>query len=629
MSCSLGNYAEHLQSLLLLPLLLQQEVLGKQQIMHIPRAPKGTCPRMEDIAARPVPRSWKVLDQTLFRIILIAALLAPVLGDCGPPPHLLFASSISELSENEYQTGTILKYTCRPGYTRNGLNPILTCKPRGLWSYDTFCVKKRCRNPGDLPNGQVEVKTDFSFGSQIEFSCSEGYILIGSTTSHCDIQEKGVEWSDPLPKCEIVKCEPPPNIINGKHNGGNEDIHTYGSSVTYSCNPRFSLLGEASISCTVKNKTVGVWSPSPPVCKEIICSPPNVPHGKIISGFGPIYNYKDSIMYTCIDGFVLRGSSLIHCELDSKWNPSPPVCELNSCLGLPNVPHASQQGYQWSRKEGVYSVGTELRYKCRPGYRPVADEPIIVTCQEDLRWSPFAGCEAICCPPPQLDNGAITEHSRNPRANNCTYFFGDIVVYSCYQKQRPPVTCRADGTWSPHTPLCGPSCDSPPPIAHGYHTPVSSVLSFTQEVEYDCEEGYTLVGERKLSCSSSIWSKAPPQCKALCPKPEITNGKLSVVKAQYVEKENLTVRCDSGYGVVGSPSITCTENRNWQPEVPKCEWEVPEGCEQVQAGRRLMQCLADPYEVKMALEVYKLSLEIELLELQRDKARKSSVLAPL
>lgn len=56
--------------------------------------------------------------------------------------------------------------------------------------------------------------------------------------------------------------------------------------------------------------------------------------------------------------------------------------------------------------------------------------------------------------------------------------------------------------------------------------------------------------------------------------------------------------------------------------------EVPEGCEQVLAGRRLMQCLADPNEVKMALEVYKLSLEIELLELQRDKAR-NSVQLPL
>lgn len=40
-------------------------------------------------------------------------------------------------------------------------------------------------------------------------------------------------------------------------------------------------------------------------------------------------------------------------------------------------------------------------------------------------------------------------------------------------------------------------------------------------------------------------------------------------------------------------------------------------------GRKLTQCLPDPDAVKMALEVYKLSLEIELLELERDKARQS------
>lgn len=36
-----------------------------------------------------------------------------------------------------------------------------------------------------------------------------------------------------------------------------------------------------------------------------------------------------------------------------------------------------------------------------------------------------------------------------------------------------------------------------------------------------------------------------------------------------------------------------------------------------------MQCLQNPADVKMALEVYKLSLEIEILELQRNKERQS------
>lgn len=50
---------------------------------------------------------------------------------------------------------------------------------------------------------------------------------------------------------------------------------------------------------------------------------------------------------------------------------------------------------------------------------------------------------------------------------------------------------------------------------------------------------------------------------------------------------------------------------------------VPEGCEQVLAGRKIMQCLPSEADVKMALEVYKLSREIELLELQIEKERNS------
>uniref|UniRef100_A0A671FUS6 Complement component 4 binding protein alpha n=1 Tax=Rhinolophus ferrumequinum TaxID=59479 RepID=A0A671FUS6_RHIFE len=168
--------------------------------------------------------------------------------------------------------------------------------------------------------------------------------------------------------------------------------------------------------------------------------------------------------------------------------------------------------------------------------------------------------------------------------------------------------------------LCG--CNHPPIIANGHYEKISSYLSIVNKVKYECDKGYMLHGQATLSCSSSRWSHEAPQCKALCLKPEIEHGKLSVDKQQYIESENVTIRCDSGYGVVGPQSITCSEDRTWNPEVPKCEREVPEGCERVLAGRNITQCLSNVADVKMALEVYKLSLEIELLELQLHKGLK-------
>ncbi|XP_032499944.1 C4b-binding protein alpha chain isoform X2 [Phocoena sinus] len=600
-----------------------RKVSAKQQ-----RAPVMIPHRKGTMASWPFSGPWRVSDPILFQVTLVAALLATVLGNCGPPPYLQFASPINELNETEFETGATLKYSCRPGYSRTSSRSyFITCDSTGSWKYREFCVKKRCGNPGELLNGQVTAKTDYSFGSQIEFSCSEGYILTGSATSFCEIQDKGVGWSDPLPICEIVKCEPPPAISNGKHNGGDEDFYTYGSSVTYSCDPDFSMLGTASISCRLENKTIGVWNPSPPVCKKITCPQPVVNDGKIISGFGPIYTYKQTIVFDCNKGYRLKGNKLIHCGADNSWHPPPPICELNGCAGLPHIPHAmwGKYGYQKPTEEEVYDIGTELRYFCTSGYKPKADGPTTVTCQRNLEWTPYIQCEEVCCPVLELNNGRITLLGKSNTDNNCTYFYGDQISYTCPKKRTYYARCTEDGTWSPKTPECYPDCNSPPVIAHGHSTLNGPSLIFGKaEATYECDEGYNLVGKKKLSCTSSGWSPAAPQCKALCPKPEIEHGRLSVDKDRYVEPETVTVQCDSHYGLVGSQSITCSENRTWYPEVPKCEWEYPEGCEQVVKGKKLMQCLPNPEEVRLALEVYKMYLEIQTLELQKDEAEQDT-----
>ncbi|XP_049491009.1 C4b-binding protein alpha chain [Panthera uncia] len=835
--------------------------------MH-PSAPlNGMHDRKKKMAAWPLPRLWKVSDPTLFQMTLVAALFATVLGGCGPPPNLFFASPINVLNQTSFNSGTILKYTCRPGYTRDPYkSQDVTCRYKS-WNYDEFCVKKRCKHPGELQNGQVIVKTDILFGSRIEFVCSTGYVLVGSATSHCEIQDRGVDWSDPLPQCIIAKCDPPPAISNGKHNGGDEDFYSYGSSVTYSCDPNFSLLGKASISCTVKNKKTGVWSPSPPTCKKVTCPKPEIQNGKIILGFGPHYTYRDSMVFDCNRGFILKGSSLIHCEEDNNWDPPPPTCELNSCLGLPDIPHASWEmyNYQMPTKQGVYPIGAMLKYRCRDGYKPTSDEPTNVICQENLTWTPHIECKGefllfksfcilnaqpglvflfffsffffftlnggnfifqeklriiiiqqnsavllsggimqvleelriITFPYPRLkSNGGgapgwlsglsvspsrdedperLSTNSPLPLVETCSNIFDS---QPCGPPEQPPVASEHHQqqvlfglscslyltgymgnllnilaipldphlhslmfrflgnlsllnicfpsitvlrmldvspayTWRPslhsantfsystrfrsesgaavtrtvfkessmeavdlHRPIPFPrnknrtdfgipmpmlserlrvaalrtaengfddhsdsaDCKMFPSVAHGFHKDVSSFFSFTTAVQYKCNEGYVLVGQSKITCRNSRWSASAPECKgllemtkytlkvpskddqncvsipALCQKPEIKNGDLTVRKGQYVEPENVTVRCDDGYDMVGSPNLTCSGNGMWLPAVPKCQWVEQMGCEQVLKGKKLLECLPSPEDVKMALEVYKLSMEIEHLD---------------
>uniref|UniRef100_A0A8C4MLB6 Sushi domain-containing protein n=1 Tax=Equus asinus asinus TaxID=83772 RepID=A0A8C4MLB6_EQUAS len=474
-------------------------MLKKHRLMHPQRVRHDALDRKGETAAQPFSGLWRVSEPTLFKVTLVAALFTTVLGDCGPPPDLPFASPVNKLIKTDFKTGTALKYTCHPGFSRIGSSKI-TCNARGSWDYSVFCTKKRCRNPGDLINGRVEVKTDFLLGSTIEFSCSEGYILIGSTTSHCDIQDKGVDWSDPLP-----------------------------------------------------------------VCVNIVCRQPQVPNGIFVSGFGPLYTYKDTIVFGCKKGYILTGSSLIYCEADDNWDPPPPVCELNSCIDLPDIPHAFWNRIPYNlRNQEVFEIGTVLQYQCEPGYSPIPDEPLNVTCQESLMWTPSKGCERICCPKPEATNIRIT--SEIDPIDRCVYGgYEDDISYTCDEGFYPASlhgksSCQEDGKWKPVS-----VCLKDSRLRH-LSTNVKKYVSIT----------------------------------ATCMKPEIKNGKLSEDKDEYVTPENVAIQCDPGYSLVGSQSIRCSEKRTWDPEVPKCEWLN---------GRHIMQCLPSPQDVKMALQVIKVSLD--------------------
>ncbi|KAM9005013.1 C4b-binding protein alpha chain [Sarcophilus harrisii] len=554
---------------------------------------------------------WKEYGSTLFQIILSFALLTSVHGSCGPLPKLLYAApmSLEMANKTNFSDGEQVRYICRPGYSRNSSRVTLTCRDNSWYPTTPFCVKKRCHHPGELNNGKVFIKTDLEFGSKIEFSCLDGYNLIGSSTSTCEIFETGVTWSDPIPQCEIIVCPPPPHISNGKHSNREDEIYSFGSSVTYRCNPSFSLIGEASISCTVVDGTIGTWSPQPPVCKKVICKQPEFPNGKLTSGLGPLYTYRDTVMLECNRGYLINGSNMIHCGADNQWIPDIPTCEINACTKQPVIANADLEPYY--RFENVFPVGTVLTFTCKNGYKATPDTPLTATCQKDFSWQMKGGfCERICCPSPVINNGKILQF-----INDCKYVPMRRIKIQCEGYQQESI-CQQDGTWKPEITSCDSKrisdCNSPKTIANGNFTINEGY--FDVSVNYFCNDGYVLIGKSTNICRFSKWANPFPHCQALCPKPKVSNGKLFSEKFQYLSGEKVNIQCSPGYHLLGSQNITCSENRSWIPEVPKCEWEFSEGCEKVSVGYKLMQCLPNSQDVKLALEIEKLSLEIELLK---------------
>ncbi|XP_030417542.1 complement component receptor 1-like protein [Gopherus evgoodei] len=112
-------------------------------------------------------------------------------GRCGSPPRFSFAE-VPRGVRISYPVGYHVSYSCSPGYTLDlRKSPVATCGADSTWLIDPeFCVGKPCKAL-ELENGRVDL-TDLQFGATANFFCSEGYRLIGPTSTQCVLVRK---WS--------------------------------------------------------------------------------------------------------------------------------------------------------------------------------------------------------------------------------------------------------------------------------------------------------------------------------------------------------------------------------------------------------------------------------------------------
>jgi len=62
------------------------------------------------------------------------------------------------------------------------------------------------------------------------------------------------------------------------------------------------------------------------------CDNPKIENGRKITGFGPSYSYKNSVMFQCDPGYFMIGQDTITCEANNAWSPSKPTCEKSKPL---------------------------------------------------------------------------------------------------------------------------------------------------------------------------------------------------------------------------------------------------------------------------------------------------------
>jgi len=141
--------------------------------------------------------------------------------------------------------GAQVHFTCPRGFNLKGLNRLI-CQRNGVWSGETpHCQPVKCTALEILDAHLRVLSLNNSFQGEASFLCPFGYALVGPETIQCGPDGK---WTGYVPKCKAISCPSPLPPLNGKvmDNGH----YLVGNTVQYSCHEGYVLIGEPIIRCT-------------------------------------------------------------------------------------------------------------------------------------------------------------------------------------------------------------------------------------------------------------------------------------------------------------------------------------------------------------------------------------------
>lgn len=457
---------------------------------------------------------------------------------CGQPQFV--ANAEYNLVNNSVTYESVVEYSCIEGYTKVGYN-TQKCASDGLWTeMDLVCSLVSCTPITNIEHGNI-IGSDFSYGDILEFTCDLGYQLIGETTLHCEVS--GWSSSD-HPYCKIVTCPDPEPFENGLVVGTD---YSFGSDITFQCSNKYQITFESKQTCSAE----GQWIGDVPVCQLITCRfPPEVSGGQVVT-VSHQYSMGDTIEYSCNEGFYIVGETTMACSKSGVWAGTVPSCRRVQCPIL----EAFSNG---NIHTTAYTFESTATYNCASGYDLVG--VATRTCLSGGTWSESApSCVSVSCAPPgNIENG-------HAQYDSLTY--GDVVVYVCdvgYQLIGVSVhTCDASGQWSEKIPACQLiNCGAPPNVKNAIVT--GNSYNYIETIYYTCSEGFELIGNNLLQCSSDgTWKGSLPGCQLVkCgPPPVIPRATTTVSTLTY--GSTASYNCNDGYTLTGQSTARCSGSGEW------------------------------------------------------------------
>ncbi|NWR31624.1 CR2 protein, partial [Tachuris rubrigastra] len=481
--------------------------------------------------------------------------------------------------------GSSVSFTCNTGYKLLGDSKINCVIENELVTWDKdipSCEVIQCAPPPEIADGEHSGvdKELFVYGESVTYRClnvrrtGKPLSLVGEASIYCTTTENGdAVWSSPAPECKVVTCEPP-RVDNGKLLSAYRSEYTYGDTVVFDCNFRYTLNGSEASKCRDNN----FWDPPLPLCQLTSCDdPPNVYNAVKARLAGNLFPVDTVVTYECREGHKFSTGETtrhIRCQPDFTWSEIPPSCEKIRCPD----PYISN-GELTGDKRDYYVYGQRLEVTCREGFTfKDRGSRITLQCMSDGRWDPVLP-ECIPephCPKPDIPHGVEVYKSRSD------YTVGTQVRLACeegfFLRGSNFTTCQADETWAPALPFCDKVCAPPPEISNGQHTGMGvKEFFYGTSVTYTCKEGLSLIGDKSIYCTSDdgenlTWSGPAPECRAIrCPKPVVERGRMFPQRFTFPYGVALQFSCDEGFKLSGATESQCQADGSWAPPLPTCQ----------------------------------------------------------
>ncbi|XP_014773468.1 sushi, von Willebrand factor type A, EGF and pentraxin domain-containing protein 1 [Octopus bimaculoides] len=368
---------------------------------------------------------------------------------------------------------------------------------------ETLMSLINCGHFPEIPNG----KFVFALGNSPDdiiprVICDRYYIRVGAANG--DLRCRNGVWYHNA-TCEIVKClrklQVPSNGRKVSKTG-----HTVNSTITFSCEYGYELLGNKTLVCGED----GNWTGTFPSCQLVKCPKPLPPDHGFIEEDKQETIFNTTLVYRCMEGYSLVGKSHITCQADGKWNTEIPACKP-VCL-IPDIRGLAKPLWLLPTFEALstsaeISYGRQIMYSCKKRFKNAYEGAI--TCINGI-WVPAIFCiRSFACVEPNIPKNAIIVDQ-----------IGTVFVqYDCKKGYQISNTdnriCSRRGTWSRPVPECVKSCELPKFFAmkdaefdFKYNKTKTRSL-YEIFLSYSCRNGFRKLKEIQPKCINETWNPTP------------------------------------------------------------------------------------------------------------------------